>query len=82
MTQADDVSLDTYGAPYPEEMGGVIAQGGYASHIRAHEYFTFKIPDGIPSEEAAPMMCAGLTVYSPMLRAGVGPGKRVAIVGV
>ncbi|KAI4184592.1 MAG: hypothetical protein LQ348_004528 [Seirophora lacunosa] len=74
--------IDTYGAPYPEEMGGVIAQGGYASHIRAHEYFTFKIPDGIPSEEAAPMMCAGLTVYSPMLRAGVGPGKRVAIVGV
>ncbi|KAI4287299.1 MAG: hypothetical protein L6R35_003440 [Caloplaca aegaea] len=71
----------TYGAPYPEEMGGVIAQGGYSSHIRAHEYFTFKIPDGIPSEEAAPMMCAGLTVYSPLLRAGVGPGKQVAIVG-
>ncbi|KAL9017080.1 MAG: hypothetical protein Q9185_005591 [Variospora sp. 1 TL-2023] len=73
--------MDTYGAPYPEEMGGVIAQGGYSSHIRAHEYFTFKIPDGIPSEEAAPMMCAGLTVYSPLLRAGVGPGKQVAIVG-
>lgn len=73
---------DTYGAPYPEEMGGVIAQGGYASHIRAHEYFTFKIPDNIPSEEAAPMMCAGLTTYSPLLRAGVGPGKKVAIVGV
>ncbi|KAL8806062.1 MAG: hypothetical protein Q9182_001594 [Xanthomendoza sp. 2 TL-2023] len=74
--------IDTYGAPYPEEMGGVIAQGGYASHIRAHEYFTFKIPDDIPSVEAAPMMCAGLTTYSPLLRAGVGPGKKVAIVGV
>ncbi|KAI4272934.1 MAG: hypothetical protein LQ337_004978 [Flavoplaca oasis] len=74
--------IDTYGAPYPEEMGGVIAQGGYASHIRAHEYFTFKIPDDIPSAEAAPMMCAGLTTYSPLVRAGVGPGKKVAIVGV
>ncbi|KAL8714372.1 MAG: hypothetical protein Q9220_001705 [cf. Caloplaca sp. 1 TL-2023] len=74
--------IDTYGAPYPEEMGGVIAQGGYASHIRAHEYFTFKIPDNIPSHEAAPMMCAGLTTYSPLLRAGVGPGKKVAIVGI
>ncbi|KAL8702925.1 MAG: hypothetical protein Q9201_003905 [Fulgogasparrea decipioides] len=74
--------IDTYGTPYPEEMGGVISQGGYASHIRAHEYFTFKIPDDIPSEEAAPMMCAGLTTYSPLYRAGVGPGKKVAIVGV
>ncbi|KAL8731166.1 MAG: hypothetical protein Q9166_003573 [cf. Caloplaca sp. 2 TL-2023] len=74
--------IETYGAPYPEEMGGVIAQGGYASHIRAHEYFTFKIPDGIASNDAAPMMCAGLTTYSPLLRAGVGPGKKVAIVGV
>ncbi|KAL8904634.1 MAG: hypothetical protein Q9171_006980 [Xanthocarpia ochracea] len=74
--------IDTYGAPYPEEMGGVIAQGGYASHIRAHEYFTFKIPDNIPSVEAAPMMCAGLTTFSPLFRAGVGPGKTVAIVGV
>ncbi|KAL8967361.1 MAG: hypothetical protein Q9183_002960 [Haloplaca sp. 2 TL-2023] len=74
--------IDTYGAPYPEEMGGVIAQGGYASHIRAHEYFTFKIPDNIPSVEAAPMMCAGLTTYSPLARANIGPGKKVAIVGV
>ena len=46
--------IDTYGAPYPES--GVIAQGGYASHIRAHEYFTFPIPDEITTEDAAPMM--------------------------
>lgn len=71
--------IDTYGAPYPD---GTIAQGGYSSHIRAHEYFTFAIPDSIPSHEAAPMMCAGLTVYSPLVRAGVGPGKKVAIVGI
>ncbi|KIW12846.1 hypothetical protein PV08_08033 [Exophiala spinifera] len=70
--------VDTYGAPY----GDVISQGGYASHIRSHEYFTFPIPDEIPSHLAAPMLCAGLTTYSPLVRAGVGPGKKVAIVGL
>ncbi|KAF7507092.1 hypothetical protein GJ744_010905 [Endocarpon pusillum] len=71
--------VDSYGAPYPD---GTIAQGGYASHIRTHEYSTFPIPDSIPSIEAAPMMCAGLTVYSPLVRAGVGAGKKVAIGGI
>ena len=69
----------TYGAPYPD---GTIAQGGYASHIRCHEYFTFAIPSNIPTEEAAPMLCAGITTYSPLVRAKTGPGKRVAIVGM
>ncbi|RMZ85563.1 hypothetical protein DV737_g593, partial [Chaetothyriales sp. CBS 132003] len=75
--------VDTYGAPYPksEDPDETISQGGYASHVRAHEYFTFPIPDNIPSESAAPMMCAGLTVWSPLVRSGVGPGKQVAIVG-
>ena len=71
--------VDTYGAPYAD---GTIAQGGYSSHIRAHEYFTFPVPDNIPSEEAGPMMCAGLTVWSPLVRAKIGPGKKVGVVGV
>ncbi|KAI9834442.1 MAG: hypothetical protein M1826_002596 [Phylliscum demangeonii] len=71
--------VDTYNAPYPD---GTIAQGGYASHIRAHQYFVFPIPADIPSELAAPMMCAGLTTWSPLVRAGCGPGKKIAIVGV
>ena len=75
--------VDTYNAPYPKGHGdGIISQGGYASHIRAHEYFTFPIPDEISSTDAAPMMCAGLTTYSPLFRAGVGPGKKVAILGI
>lgn len=45
--------VDTYGAPYSD---GTISQGGYSSHMRAHEYFTFKIPDNIESEIAAPMV--------------------------
>lgn len=59
-----------------------MAQGGYASHIRAHEYFTFRIPDNIPSAIAAPMLCAGITTYSPLVRAKCGPGKKVAVVGM
>ena len=75
---------DTYGAPYPKSVDPeeTLSQGGYASHMRAHEYFTFPIPDAIPSHLAAPMLCAGLTTYSPLVRAGVGKGKKVAIVGV
>ncbi|KFY69065.1 hypothetical protein V496_00559 [Pseudogymnoascus sp. VKM F-4515 (FW-2607)] len=76
--------VDTYNAPYPASSGceGVVAQGGYASHIRAHEYFTFPIPAAIPSIIAAPMMCAGLTTFAPLSRAGTGPGKKVAILGI
>ncbi|KAI0160123.1 alcohol dehydrogenase [Xylariaceae sp. FL1272] len=76
--------VDTYGAPYPKEVDPdeTLSQGGYSSHIRAHEYFVFPIPDEIPSHLAAPMLCAGLTVWSPLVRAGVGPGKSVAIVGL
>ena len=70
---------DTYNAPYPD---GTMAQGGYASHIRAHEYFTFRIPDNIPSAMAAPMLCAVITTYSPLVRAKCGPGKKVAVVGM
>lgn len=46
------------------------------------QYFVFPIPDGIESKDAAPMMCAGLTTYSPLFRAGTGPGKKTAILGI
>ncbi|KAI7521774.1 NADPH-dependent medium chain alcohol dehydrogenase, partial [Hortaea werneckii] len=72
-------AIDTFGAQYSD---GTLSQGGYSSHIRAHEYFTFKIPESIPSAVAAPMMCAGLTVYSPLVRLGAGPGKKVAVLGL
>jgi len=60
----------------------IFAQGGFSSHARVHEYFVFPIPENIPSHEVAPMMCAGLTTYSPLVRAGTGPGKKVAILGI
>jgi len=72
-------SVDTYGAKHTD---GTVAQGGYSSHIRAHEYFTFKIPDNLETSLAAPMLCAGLTTYSPLKRLGAGPGKKVGIIGL
>ncbi|KAF1808541.1 NADPH-dependent medium chain alcohol dehydrogenase [Eremomyces bilateralis CBS 781.70] len=71
--------IDTYGAEYPD---GTISQGGYASHIRAHEYFVFKIPEALETSLAAPMLCAGITVFSPLKRLGAGPGKRIGVVGI
>lgn len=57
-------------------------QGGYSTHIRAQELFVFPIPEGIPSVEAASMLCGGLTSFSPLVRHGVGPGSKVGVVGL
>ena len=56
--------------------------GGYADYWRGHSHFVFKIPDALPSDVAAPMLCGGVTTFSPLLRNGAGPGKRVGIVGI
>ena len=69
----------TYNGKY---MDGSKSFGGYADYHRAPSHFVFKIPDGISSAEAAPMMCGGVTTFTPLLRNGAGPGKNVAIVGV
>ncbi|KAH7318154.1 chaperonin 10-like protein [Stachybotrys elegans] len=71
--------VDTYNAKYED---GSSAHGGWASHIRAHEYFTWKIPDALETDAVAPLLCAGITTYSPLVRANVGPGKRVGVVGI
>ncbi|QRV75187.1 alcohol dehydrogenase [Ceratobasidium sp. AG-Ba] len=71
--------LDTYNSPYPD---GTISQGGFSTAIRANHRFVFPVPEKIKSEHAASMMCAGLTVFSPLVRNGCGPGKKVGIVGL
>ncbi|EST07805.1 Alcohol dehydrogenase, C-terminal [Kalmanozyma brasiliensis GHG001] len=71
--------VDTYNANHH---CGTPAQGGYSTTIRTQQQFVFPIPDGIKSEHAAPMLCGGLTLFSPLIRNGAGPGKRVGIVGI
>jgi len=61
---------------------GTQTQGGYSSHIVVKEGFVVSIPDGIELAEAAPLLCAGITTYSPLRHWNAGPGKKVAIVGV
>lgn len=65
--------VDKYGEP---------TQGGYSTHIVVTEDFVVKIPENIELDAAAPLLCAGITTYSPLNRWGAGPGKKVAVVGL
>ncbi|CAM5419450.1 NAD(P)-dependent alcohol dehydrogenase [Streptomyces narbonensis] len=56
--------------------------GGYSTHIVVDENYTLRIPEGIALDEAAPLLCAGITLYSPLAHWQTGPGKKVAIVGL
>ncbi len=56
--------------------------GGYAQQVVVQERFVLQIPDGIELDEAAPLMCAGITTWSPLRRFGAGPGKKVAVIGL
>lgn len=71
--------VGTYGAT---DVDGTITQGGYATEIVVTEKFVLSIPDAIPFEKAAPLLCAGITTYSPLRHWGAGPGKQVAVVGL
>jgi uncharacterized zinc-type alcohol dehydrogenase-like protein len=56
--------------------------GGYSTHIVVDENYTLRIPEGIELDAAAPLLCAGVTLYSPLTRWNAGPGKKVAIIGL
>lgn len=69
----------TYGST---DRDGSITQGGYSTLNVVDEDFVINIPDLIDLAYAGPMMCAGITVYSPLRKWNVGPGKKVGIVGL
>jgi uncharacterized zinc-type alcohol dehydrogenase-like protein len=56
--------------------------GGYADRVRANARFVIPIPEALQSDQAAPLMCGGITVYNPMRIHGVNPSSRVGIVGI
>ncbi|MFJ3202018.1 NAD(P)-dependent alcohol dehydrogenase [Streptomyces sp. NPDC086989] len=56
--------------------------GGYSTHLVVDEGYTVRIPEGLPLDVAAPLLCAGITLYSPLRHWQAGPGKKVAIVGL
>ncbi|NMD71254.1 NAD(P)-dependent alcohol dehydrogenase [Bacillus sp. DNRA2] len=65
--------VDKYGEP---------TQGGYSTHIVVQENFVLRIPESIELAAAAPLLCAGITTYSPLNHWGAGPGKKVAVIGM
>ena len=56
--------------------------GGYADRVRVNARFVVPIPDGLESERAAPLLCGGITVYTPIRSHGVNPASRVGVVGI
>ncbi len=56
--------------------------GGYATHITVDENYVLRIPEGMPLDRAAPLLCAGITTYSPLRHFGVKAGDKVAVVGL
>jgi alcohol dehydrogenase (NADP+) len=59
-----------------------VTQGGYSNAIVVDENYVLRIPNSLPLESAAPLMCAGITLYSPLMHWNAGPGKKVAIMGL
>ncbi|MGH3959851.1 NAD(P)-dependent alcohol dehydrogenase [Mycobacterium sp.] len=56
--------------------------GGYSQAIVVDENYVLRIPDALPLDAAAPLLCAGVTLYSPLRHWNAGPGKRVAVIGL
>ncbi len=66
-----------------ESIGTIVGHhGGFADRIRIDARFAFPIPEALPSESAAPLLCAGVTVFSPLQQFEVSPTSRVGVVGV
>ena len=72
-------NTQTYGSV---DRDGTITQGGYSDHVVVNQDFVLNIPDGLELDVAAPLLCAGITTYSPLRHWGAGPGKQIAVVGL
>ncbi|WP_306205952.1 NAD(P)-dependent alcohol dehydrogenase [Actinoplanes sp. RD1] len=72
-------NTQTYGSV---DRDGTVTQGGYSTHVVVDQDFVLRVPEAIPYEKAAPLLCAGITTYSPLAHWNAGPGKKVAVVGM
>lgn len=71
--------IGTYGST---DKDGTMTQGGYSSQIVVDQDFVLRMPKNLPLDAAAPLLCAGITLYSPLVHWKAGPGKKVAIIGM
>lgn len=74
-------TLFTYGNPSKREPSG-ITQGGYSDKIVVRDHFAVHIPENLSFEEAAPLLCAGITTYSPLMKAAFKIGDKVGVAGI
>ncbi|MCB1629504.1 MAG: NAD(P)-dependent alcohol dehydrogenase [Xanthomonadales bacterium] len=74
-------TLFTYGNPDPRSPTG-ITQGGYANNIVVNEHFAVHLPEQISFQEAAPLLCAGITTYSPLMKFQLKRGDKVGVAGI
>ncbi|MEV7808775.1 NAD(P)-dependent alcohol dehydrogenase [Microbispora sp. NPDC088329] len=72
--------VTTYGGT--DRVDGTRTQGGYSREYVVRDQFAYHLPDGLDQAAAAPLMCAGITVWEPLRAAGIGPGSRVAVAGL
>jgi uncharacterized zinc-type alcohol dehydrogenase-like protein len=70
----------TYNSPDPHTGG--VTYGGYSEHMVVDQSFVLNVPANLDMAGSAPLLCAGITTYSPLRHWDVGPGKRVGIVGL
>ncbi len=61
---------------------GQVTQGGYSSQIVVDEHYVLRIPEPLSSAGAAPLLCAGITTYSPLRHWGIGPFHKLAVIGL
>lgn len=65
-----------------DRITGEPTQGGYSQHIVVRDDFVLRVPDGLKLSHVGPLLCAGITTYSPLRTWNVGPGSRVAVLGL
>ena len=65
-----------------DRQDGSITFGGYSDRIVCREEFVLKVPEALASDVAAPLLCAGITTYSPLRQWKIGPGSKVAVAGL
>lgn len=65
-----------------EEDGKTLTQGGYSTRMVVDEDFVLRLPEQLPLEALAPLLCAGITTYSPLKHWNAGPGKKVGVIGL
>jgi uncharacterized zinc-type alcohol dehydrogenase-like protein len=74
-----DGNIQTYAGV---DRDGTVTQGGYSTHIVVDQDFVLRIPESLDLAVVAPLLCAGITTYSPLQHWRAGPGRRVAVVGM